>query len=420
MQSASATECQTLDRSATVGPPAREAPAHGELVGEALTAVSGRTPGSGDRAAVVSARSPQAQGEQPGLAQARRLWLAALLVLSPVAGIGAVLSFDTLYAAAQVTFGRRLALGFPLLVDMLILGSSLAFLAGASVGRARAGWRWTAHAGVGGTLTLNALAAASPAAIPWHVTPPLVWSVLVEMTARQVTGEWQAAHATAPEQIPARLWMGSPVGTARTWWFMARTGERHHSQACAALAVQEAALAVLRLALPGYAQRDVRRILRRQLRAGSLSPAALLRSLGGVASGMTAEHRARLELMRSVAIMVTRPPAGDAADGPSTGRPPAGTPGQAGTVQVLDPGAATVLHAQVRAEPLPGTPEPTTAVTPAHLRTRRQALTARIIESTPDISGPQLARQLSQAGWKVSDRTASRLLSEARAGLDHS
>ena len=146
-----------------------------------------------------------------GPAAARRalvLQSASILVLCPVAGIGAALSLQSLHEAAAPIFGP-LAFGFPLLVDMLILGATLAFLAGATVGRPLPGWRWTAHGGVSGTLLLNAMAADGPATIPWHVTPAVVWSVLVEMAARQVTGHTTLSAAVS-EPIPARIWLSSP------------------------------------------------------------------------------------------------------------------------------------------------------------------------------------------------------------------
>ena len=53
---------------------------------------------------------------------ARRLRICALIVLVPVAAIGAVLSFQSLYRAAAPVFGARLAFGFPLLVDLVDSG----------------------------------------------------------------------------------------------------------------------------------------------------------------------------------------------------------------------------------------------------------------------------------------------------------
>lgn len=214
----------------------------------------------------------------PEQARVLRVW--ALVVLVPVAVIGAVLSFQSLYRAAVPVFGDRLALGFPLLVDFLILGASLQYVAGAKVGRPLPGWRLTAHAGVVGTLALNAMAASSVGEVPWHVTAPAVWSVLVELTAREVLGQWRATHSVVGERIPARLWVTAPVESARTWLRLVRRLDGEQARARLDVGVHAAAVEALKLALPQRRARRVRRILQRQLRAGSLSPAAVLGPLG--------------------------------------------------------------------------------------------------------------------------------------------
>ena len=228
----------------------------------------------------TSRRSPT--DADPMQHQARRLRIWALVVLVPVAVIGAALSFQSLYRAAEPVFGAQLALGFPLLVDFLILGASLQYVAGAKTGQPRAGWRWTAHAGVIGTLTLNAMAARTLHEVPWHITAPAVWSVLVELTAREVLGEWRATHAPLADKIPLRLWLTAPLESARTWLRIARRVEGEQAAARLDVGVHAAAVAALKLALPQRRARRVRRILVRQLRAGSLPPAAILGPLGWI------------------------------------------------------------------------------------------------------------------------------------------
>ena len=215
--------------------------------------------------------------DTPHSAARLRRW--AQLVLIPVSVIGAALSYSSIYTAAVPTFGPVLAAGFPFLVDFLILGASLQYLAGAKVGRPRAGWRLTAHAGVAATLFLNALAADSLASLPWHVTAPAVWSVLVEMTAREVLGEWRAANRRPADRIPLVLWVSAPVESARTALHMMRTGSRSAVEARQAVGVNAAARAVMRRALPRCSG-GARRTLRRQLRAGSMRPATVLRAVG--------------------------------------------------------------------------------------------------------------------------------------------
>lgn len=216
---------------------------------------------------------------------ASSLWRWALIVLVPVAATGAVLSFDALHSRAEQVFGDPLAYAFPLLVDALILGSTLAYLAGAKVGRPRAGWRFTAHAGVIGTVVLNADAAHGWGEVLWHITPPAVWAALVELTGAELLGRWRAQHATVLAHIPARLWVTAPVESLRTWLRMARRLDGEQASARLDVGVHDAALHALELALPGWKNRKIRRILRRQLRAGSLPPAAILRPLGWMRDG---------------------------------------------------------------------------------------------------------------------------------------
>lgn len=207
-----------------------------------------------------------------------RVW--ARIVLVPVAVIGAVLSFESLYRAAVPVFGDRLAYGFPLLVDALILGASLEYVAGAKVGRPHSGWRLTAHAGIAGTLVLNALAARTPAEVPWHVVAPAVWSVLVELTARQTLGEWKAAHKPPADAIPLRLWLTAFGESRRVWLRMARRLDGEQAAARLEVGQHAAAVEALKLALPGRRARPTRRILQGQLRLGSLTPAELPAVLG--------------------------------------------------------------------------------------------------------------------------------------------
>jgi hypothetical protein len=230
----------------------------------------------GELPAYVSESSPRAGAStpEPHLVQrARRLRLASYLVLSAVAAAGAALSYQSLEAAAEDVFPHRLAQVFPLLVDALIVGASLAFLAGAVVGRGRAGWRLTAHVGVGGTIFLNALAAESLVTVPWHIAAPIVWSALVELTARDLLGDYRAAHAR-PDSIPFALWLTAPGESTSTWLRVRR--QAAHASVRVDVGAHAAAREALRMALPGYRARKVRRVISRQLRAGSVTPGAVV------------------------------------------------------------------------------------------------------------------------------------------------
>ncbi|NLT55606.1 MAG: DUF2637 domain-containing protein [Actinomycetales bacterium] len=219
-----------------------------------------------------------------GQAMTRRLRGIAHVVLAVVAATGAALSYKSLYLAAADVFDHSvLAYGFPLLVDALVLGASLQYVAGARTRSAgRHGWRATAHAGIAGTLLLNALAADTPAEVPWHIVAPAVWAVLVELYARTAAGQWKAERPDT-DTIPIRLWLTAPIESARTWLCQARL--------TAAVAARfdtgrhTGAVEALRLTLHGRSGRRVRRVLRRQLRAGSLTPDAVLAACGWTQPG---------------------------------------------------------------------------------------------------------------------------------------
>ncbi|HST85868.1 MAG TPA: DUF2637 domain-containing protein [Kineosporiaceae bacterium] len=274
--------------------------------------------------------------------QARRLGFWARVVLVPVAVIGAVLSFRSLYQAAVPTFGDYLAAGFPLLVDLLILGASLQYVAGAKIGRPMAGWRLTAHAGVAGTLVLNALAAKELGEVPWHVTAPAVWAVLVELTAKQVLGEWKATHTARADTISLPLWMTAPIESVRTRLLMFRTGITDAHRARIAVGVNAAAREALRLALPKRNARRVRRIINRQLRAGSLTPVAILRPLGWTKGGVILNNARPEVILQAVLQEVLDPGAPTQAEASA----------EAGRVQSAETGSAAAVAAVAAAQPV--------------------------------------------------------------------
>ena len=423
---------------------------------------------------------------EPIPAGVRRIRWWARLVLVPVALIGAALSFQSLYTAATPTFGRWLAAGFPLLVDALILGASLQYVAGAKIGRPRAGWRLTAHAAVAGTLYLNALAAHTTAQIPWHVTAPAVWSVLVELTARDVLGTWRATHRPPTDKIPARLWITAPVESGRTWLRLARRVEGEQATARLEVGLHAAAVEALRLALPGRRARPARRILTRQLRAGSLPPAAVLGPLGWTDEQIALTEITPQAVLRAALrqALLAGPGGGPGPAGPLPG-PPSTVTGPPGLTDVrtargsqeaamAPDGTATALptsaslaadrvgvtangmsarpadssltnghrangvrhgsHPDVRVatngvgeaetgraargypsdqDDRAARPAETADFTPLGGRDRlSDAVT--LLRHDDALTAPQLGEQLRGLGWRLSDRTAARVLSEAR------
>jgi hypothetical protein len=364
--------------------------------------------------------------------QSRRLSCAARIVLAPVAAIGAVLSWRSLYNAAVPTFGPYAA-GFPLLVDLLILGASIQYIAGTKVGRPVPGWRLTAHAGVFGTLMLNALAAEHLGQVPWHVTAPAVWAALVELTAKQVRGEWAASHAPGFERISLTLWLTAPMESARTRLLMLRTGIPTARSARVAVGVHAAAREALRLTLPKRRGRRARKIINRQLRAGSLPPTALLNPLG-----WAGKHPALLtskpeNIMRAVLLGVLDPAQTASRQAPAPSDVPALSPSVGDHPGIGDPSEWTARNngdQSVDSKPRDANNVGGQEVDDhEHLdqnhsyrslgnarvdRQQRLAEAVEIVTRRPAITGPELGAVLAARGWPISDRTATRILLVAR------
>jgi hypothetical protein len=367
----------------------------------------------GDRStAVPAAVAPDSHERSSSSAEraARWLWAGSVAVLCPVAGIGAVLSFESLREGATPIFGP-LAVGYPLLGDSLILGSTLAYLAGAVAGRGLPGWRWTAHAGVAVTLLLNALAATDLATVPWHITPALVWSILVEMTARQVTIRWKTTPATVPESIPTRLWISSPLQTTQIWLQMARTGERNYQQASARRVRQKATIQIMKAAMPRRSQRRARRLLQAHVRAGTLEGYTVLNLL---------RHEGHDVALQPFEAVIRALLSQDSHSGESV--PPCPHQDTAGTTETTSPRTANGSPSPAR--PTATEPGGTRRVSehprPGHPhdrpddRRRRQQVAMDIIAERPDIRGRELMQEMGVRGWPLSYKTATRTLALIR------
>jgi len=235
--------------------------------------------------------------------------IAAACIAAVIGVIGAVGSYEGLRAGVAPYSTPWFAMMFPLLVDLLIVVSSLEFVAATRAhSPGRHGWRMIAHTAIAGTIALNAIAALrdyGPAGVTWHVIAPTVWAVLIEQYARKFQGEWKAEH-TPDVMIPARLWLRHPVDSARLWLRAAELGGAH-STISADLGVQRAAIAVLRDSLPIIGSARIRRLLIRQVRAGSLSPRAVLDACGVLdpsASNVPQDirRRALVSILRTQAI----------------------------------------------------------------------------------------------------------------------
>jgi len=207
-----------------------------------------------------------------------RLRRGSVISLSLVAIGGAVLSYASLYRAAVPTFGPYLATGFPFLTDALILGATLRFIVGSRNGTStRHGWRLVAHSAVIGTVTLNAFASPSLADIPWHIAAPLAWSVLVELSGREMVGEYRRTSVTHSDRIPVRLWIAAPFESVRTALLMARLAEKSAVAARVSVGVHDATRQALRMTV---ADRRSRAVVRRQIRAGIVHPSTVVNAIG--------------------------------------------------------------------------------------------------------------------------------------------
>lgn len=307
--------------------------------------------------------------------QAGRWWgLAAALVLPVVATVGAVLSWGSLYAAASTALGRHApaptmlgrpvnlaGAAFPLLVDALILGASARYVAGVKAGRPVGGWRLAAHAGVGGTILLNADAAPTLAEVPWHVTAPIVWSVLVELVARDALGELRETRPNTADRIPLRLWLTTPAESVRVSWRMARTGEADAETARVVTERCAAARDQLAGAVRGLRYRRLRQQITRRLWAGALDPATLAHLIDTIPDP-AALHRA---VLRTVATGTTAPdPDGGTHPDPEPSGPPVrGVPVAAVACRSGPVGPATVATLPLRrtADTAVGSVDPVTA-----------------------------------------------------------
>lgn len=220
----------------------------------------------------------------------------AILVLILVGFVGFALSFETLWQAAIPAFGP-LALGFPLLADLMIVGCLLQYIRTARMNAPMNGWRLAAHAGVAGTIFLNIVA--SPVhLIPWHVVPPVVWSVLCELVARQVLGQYKRTLNAPAEHISLRLWFTAPKQSAQAWLRRARVNA---GESWVSVAVLSDARSCVNACVADPA---VRRVLKRQLRAGSLAPGDVLSVVGwhpGATDQPTPEEALRAALSLSLA-----------------------------------------------------------------------------------------------------------------------
>jgi Protein of unknown function (DUF2637) len=203
----------------------------------------------------------------------------AFAAVTVVALLGAVFSYSGQFSRAEPIFGRPIAYAFPVMVDGLIAACAAYYIGTVAKGRPQLGYRWVAHAGIAATIVLNALAARSPAEVPWHVVAPAIWGVLIELRAREVLGDYRAEHGSPTDRLPWRLWVAEPVASARVAVWMARTGTRSHVEARAQRGEYLAAKSALQLNAKRR-RRRLRRLALALVRSGTLDPAVLVQATG--------------------------------------------------------------------------------------------------------------------------------------------
>jgi len=227
--------------------------------------------------------------------------------LGVIAAVSAVMSFTSVATWAGQAWPSESWMGYgvPVLTDALILVASLKVLIAVRAGLASAGWRFTAHLMIVGTVVINAQAATAPRFALVHVLAPVVWSIVVELTVRDAIGERHAAETGPSGRIPARLWLTEPIASARVAWHMARRGVRVVEDARLAVAQVRAARAALRIA---ERSGRVRRAVLAQVRAGSLAPGEVLAPALGSGRTISPVMRVMLEaVLRGPAVPGSAP-----------------------------------------------------------------------------------------------------------------
>ncbi|MGV1010566.1 MAG: DUF2637 domain-containing protein [Dermatophilaceae bacterium] len=215
------------------------------------------------------------------------------LLAGTVALPSAVLSFDSVRRAAVPYFGSLAPLA-PLMADGGAAGFALWYVQSVRSEAPQHALRLASHLCVGITVTLNVLSAHSPSGVLWHGVPPVLWSVLVELYARHFTNELKARRQVAG--IPLRLWLTSPLESARVWLVQARKVSDPATRAHVG-AYDAAHLLIDQAAGRRISDRRALRAAHRQLRTGAVDAAQVLRSLDLRTDGMSPALRSSLALL---------------------------------------------------------------------------------------------------------------------------
>jgi hypothetical protein len=217
--------------------------------------------------------------ESSGRTIAERTAAHAGRALVLLAAVAAWLSYASVRAGAIGVFGPVGGSAFPILLDTGVFVSSEFYLATVRANRPQHGFRALTHALIAATIALNVSVATDWRGALFHAIPPMIFAALVELKARKELGDTRAAEGR-PDRIPLRLWLTSPVESAKLSLWVAR--DTSYSVERAGRERYLTARRALRIAVPGWRgnPRLARGLVRRQLRSGVLDPAALVAATG--------------------------------------------------------------------------------------------------------------------------------------------
>lgn len=201
---------------------------------------------------------------------------AALVLL---AGVAAWLSYASVRSGAIGVFGPVGGSAFPILLDCGVFTASEYYLTTVRTNRPQHGFRALAHALILATIALNVSVAGDWRAALFHAVPPALFAALVELKARKELGDVRAEQGR-PDRIPLRLWLTSPIESAKLSLWVAK--DASYSVDRANRERYLTARRALKIAVPGWhgEPRLARGLVRRQLRAGTLDPRALVAATG--------------------------------------------------------------------------------------------------------------------------------------------
>jgi hypothetical protein len=201
----------------------------------------------------------------------------SVAALSVVGVASMALSYDSVRLASAPYFGPRAAYAVPLVADLLALGASAQYVR--TIRERGAGGRWwqvTAHVAIGLSVALNVIGTHGWGRLI-HALPPLALAAIFELCARAFAKTWKVEHHADESAIPLRLWLTSPLESARTYLVQAR--KVSDPAARAQVGEHDAARMLIDHASGRrISRRRALRVAHRQLRTGAVSAQDVVRA----------------------------------------------------------------------------------------------------------------------------------------------